>query len=182
MRSSSRLRIALVSIVVGIVAGAPASALAQKSMLRDGEYLKSGEYLVNEAKNLFVIMQGDGNFCGYRGARPASNRGFVYCTQTNGASGAYFAYMQTDGNFCIYRGTGPADNQGNLHCTGRTSPTGRHFAILQNDGNFAIYRGTGPGDNKGLVWDIKGASRLSTGDSFKLFFNDPKTAWGALFK
>lgn len=145
------------------------AALAQKSFLKTNEFLKQGEYLVADNKSHFAIMQGDGNFCVYKGSGPGDNKGNVYCAGTHGGGASHFAIIQGDGNFCIYRGTGPAANKGFGGCTNSAKGMGSYFAIMQGDGNFVVYRGTGPGDNKGLVWDRMSAQRSGGGVSG--FFN-----------
>jgi hypothetical protein len=161
---SIRNAVLLACIALGIAV----PAFAQKSMLKAGEFLKTNEYLVSAQKGFFAIVQGDGNFCVYRGSGPRDNKGFAYCSQSAQGAGAYFATMQADGNFCVYRGTGPGDNKGFVNCTGSASGAGQYFAIMQDDGNFAVYRGTGPGDNKGRVWDSMHAGSSSGGA--KAFF------------
>ena len=59
-------------------------------------------------------MQGDGNFCVYKGTGPQDNKGYFWGTQSAGQAGDYFATVQEDGNFCIYKGSGPGDNHGFL--------------------------------------------------------------------
>lgn len=146
---SIRNAVLLACIVLGIAM----PAFAQKSMLKAGEFLKTNEYLVSAQKGFFAIVQGDGNFCVYRGSSPGDNKGNVYCRpgRSSGA-GAYFAAVQGDGNFCVYRGTGPGDNKGAITCSNSAGFKGDYFLIMQGDGNLVVYRGTGPGDNKGFVW------------------------------
>jgi hypothetical protein len=161
----------IAALLACIAASLATSAFAQRTMLKHGEFLKTYEYLVADNKAFFAVMQGDGNFCVYRGSGPADPKGLAYCTRnTSAGSGLYFATLQGDGNFCIYRGTGPGDNKGFVDCTSSASGAGQYFAIMQGDGNFAVYRGTGPGDNKGLVWDSMHPGSGSGGA--KAFFVD----------
>ena len=105
---SIRNAVLLACIVLGIAM----PAFAQKSMLKAGEFLKTNEYLVSAQKGVFAIVQGDGNFCVYRGTGPGDNKGAITCSNSAGFKGDYFLIMQGDGNLVVYRGTGPGDNKG----------------------------------------------------------------------
>jgi hypothetical protein len=51
----------------------------------------------------FLVVQGDGNVCTYRGTGPADNRGIIWQSQTTGLTpGPYHLVMQVDGNLCLY--------------------------------------------------------------------------------
>lgn len=73
----------------------------------------------------FVIMQGDGHLCEYKGTGPADNRGLIGCSPAGagGPQGRYFAAMQDDGNLAIYKGGGPADNRGSIWDRITTKPS-----------------------------------------------------------
>jgi hypothetical protein len=138
-------------------AAAPAPAFARvgagKWFMTTNQYMREGDVLSAENKSHFVIMQGDGNFCEYRGSGPGDNKGNVWCMPgRSSGNGSYFAAVQGDGNFCVYRGTGPADNKGVIACSNSATFPGSYFLAMQGDGNIVVYRGTGPADNKGLVW------------------------------
>jgi hypothetical protein len=128
--------------------------------LPTGQYLSSGDYLDSGDKQHFVLLQGDGNLCVYKGSGPENNQGFVWgSVQVGGYApqpGSYFAIMQNDGNFCIFRGSDPSNNQGlvwgSVQDGGYALRQGSYFAIMKNDGNFCIYRGSDPSNNQGFVW------------------------------
>jgi len=140
------------ALLAALVLSLAAPALAQKAVLKTNEYLKPNEYLVAGNKAFFAVMQGDGNFCVYRGSGPSDNKGHVYCLQSERGPGRYFAILQADGNFCVYRGSGPTDMQGAVACIGPHGDKAPSFLIMQDDGNLALYRGIGPEDNKGYLW------------------------------
>jgi hypothetical protein len=51
----------------------------------------------------FLVVQGDGNLCTYRGTGPSDNRGLIWQSGTAGrAQGPYHLVMQVDGNLCLY--------------------------------------------------------------------------------
>jgi hypothetical protein len=54
------------------------------------------------AGNYFAVMQGDGNFCVYRGTDPAHNQGFCWSTNTYGKGTApYAAVLDSAGNLRV---------------------------------------------------------------------------------
>jgi hypothetical protein len=122
------------------------------TFLTTDQFLRTNDYLVSDNGFFFAVMQGDGNFCVYRGTGPEDNHGYLWGTQKTARGGQFFAIMQGDGNFCVYKGTGPGDNRGYLWGAQKTAPGGQFFAIMQSDGNFCVYRGTGPADNRGYLW------------------------------
>jgi hypothetical protein len=150
-----------------------------KSVMRAGDWLKDGEYMVSDGAHFIAAMQPDGNFCVYQGSSPAKIQGGnKWCSlqgrPSPGNPGKYFAILQGDGNFCVYKGTGPADNRGGVTCNpgkGLSSTPPYYFLALQNDANIAIYRGSGPTNNLGWVWD-----RITTAPP------KPDTVWESIGK
>jgi hypothetical protein len=127
-------------------------------VMRAGDWLNVGEYVVSRNRRLVGVMQSDGNFCIYEGSSATERRGAAkWClSRTSQPNGAYYAIQQADGNFCVYRGTAPNENKGGVACVftqsqGMEQPY--YYAVLQDDANFAIYRGTGLANNWGYVWD-----------------------------
>jgi len=102
----------------------------------------------------FAIMQGDGNFCVYRGSGPGDAHGYLWGILLKSLPiGQFFAVMQGDGNLCVYQGSSPGADQVYVWCAlNKSQPSGQFFAIVQDDGNLCVYRGTGPTDNGGSVW------------------------------
>ncbi|WP_067697425.1 hypothetical protein [Nocardia jejuensis] len=120
---------AMVSMNVGQAnAGAIGNVLDTNHVLAQGDYLTT-----NQGTAAFAILQGDGNFCVYRGTGPSNNLGGVWCSGTSGHS-QVFAVMQGDGNFVIYRGTGPGNNQGYLWGTGGRSGASGFYLQLNSSG------------------------------------------------
>lgn len=123
---------------------------AKGSALATNEFLGVGDYLVSDNGVFFAMMQGDGNFCVYRGSPPGSSRAFLWgSVQAAGyspADGDYFAVMQSDGNFCCYQGKTPADSSsqgfrwGTVQLGHYPPANGQYRAVLQDDGNFCVYR------------------------------------------
>ncbi|MET9490479.1 hypothetical protein [Nocardia sp. NPDC006630] len=112
-----------------------AGAGAIGSVLNTNQVLAQGDYLTTIAQDspAFAILQGDGNFCVYRGTGPSNNLGGVWCSSTSGHS-QVFATMQGDGNFVIYKGTGPGNNQGYLWGTGAHSGASGFYLELNGSG------------------------------------------------
>jgi len=97
-------------------------ALKPGSIIRVNEFLSVNDYIQSPNRVFFAIMQGDGNFCVYRGTGPDDNHGYLWGTQATGPGGQFFAVMQDDGNFCVYRGTNTGDNRGYLWGTQAIDP------------------------------------------------------------
>jgi hypothetical protein len=149
-----RKRTQLVRWITGLCAVAFAIAAplaAAKSYLVTGDTLKTGEYLVSDNRAFYLVMQGDGNLCAYKGSGPGDTVGYLWCNMVTGPGGAFYAVQQDDGNFCVYKGT-PSASKGYHWCNMRTGGGRQFFTIMQTDGNVCTYRGTGPGDNKGGQW------------------------------
>lgn len=71
------------------------------SFLRPGEFLstQTGDYLVSANGSHFAAIQGDGNFCIYRGSGPGDNvHGPALWCSMRLAAAPCFAAMQGDGN------------------------------------------------------------------------------------
>ena len=77
-----------------------------KNSLRTDEFIRRDEYLVAPDSSCFLLMQGDGNLCLYRGTGPSDVRKVaVWCALTEARSpNDYFAIMQGDGNLAVYEG------------------------------------------------------------------------------
>jgi hypothetical protein len=126
------------------------------SFLKPGEFLstETGDYLVSADSSHFAAIQGDGNFCIYRGSGPGDNvHGPALWCSMKLAPAPCFVAMQSDGNVCVYRGRDPGDNVYGpaLWCSMSNGPEPR-FAVLGNDGRLWVYLGSGPRDNQGAVW------------------------------
>lgn len=70
--------------------------------------------------NFFMVLQGDGNICIYKG-QPESHQPNGSCVMSNSGNDDYFMIIQDDANLVVYKGTGPGDNRGPVwsHQTGR---------------------------------------------------------------
>ena len=116
---------------------------AKGASLTTGQALDTGDYLVSA--HHFAVMQGDGNFCIYRGSGPEDNLGFRWGSVQKAnyapADGAYSLVMQGDGNLCCYRNTatGPVFVWGSVQLGQYLPVNGNYTAVLQDDGNFCIY-------------------------------------------
>jgi hypothetical protein len=130
--------------------------------LRSGQSLKSGDYIVSKSGKAYGLLQRDGNFCVYRGARPGAKPSeALYCTLDKGAgAGPFYAALQNDGNFCIYRGKEPKFASGFVACVpGRSLGPGRYAMRLDADANLTIAREQ-QGREPEVVWDRKATSTL----------------------
>jgi hypothetical protein len=116
-------------------AKAAADAAAIHTVLKAGETLKAGEYLVSPGKTFFALMQADGNFVVVRGSGPANAKDVISDTKTKGAGN--FAAMQADGNFVIYSAAGKPLFDTVTWGLGN----GDYTAVLQDDGSLVV-RGT----------------------------------------
>jgi hypothetical protein len=134
-------------------------------MIRNGEFIASGECLVSANGRFFAGVDDNGNLH----LRLGSTKGFSYW-QAAGSQGTgnYAVLLQDDGNICSYVYTPGQPLTGNpVWCTWTQPGTDQYFLILQDDGNLCQYRGTGPTDNRGLAW-AAGAS-FSEGGPYRLY-------------
>ena len=118
------------------------------NFLITGQFLSVDDYLTSNNGVFFAIMQGDGNFCVYRGTGPADKRGSVWCCNRKAVPGGqFFAIMQDDGNFCVYKGTGPSDNRGGVWCTKTNDPvTNIEISNIEYDVGAAKILRSGPAE------------------------------------
>ncbi len=143
------------------------NAAAAPPSLQTGQILKSGEYLASTSGAAYGLLQRDGNFCVYRGARPAKKpTEALYCALDKGAgAGPFYARLQADGNFCIYRGKNPNASNGFVACIpGRGFGEGRYTLKIDQDANLVISR-VQKSRSPEVVWDRKSAS-TSSGNAF----------------
>ena len=120
-------------------------ALAQNkgTRLNTNDFLDVGEYIVSNVPDRykhFLVMQGDGNLCLYKGTGPSDQRGYVWCSMAVPGPGQYYAVMQGDGNFCVYRGKGAERrDQGLVWCTySQGAWTFKYYAIVDVDA-FTVF-------------------------------------------
>jgi len=131
----------------------PAAGSKGRSYIITGENLSTGQYVVSDNKAFFLIQQGDGNLCTYKGSGPSSMLpGAIWCHNKVGRGGQFYTVMQGDGNLCTYYGTGNGDQRGYDWCSMALGGGGQFFVVQQDDGNVCVYKGTRPGDNRGYVW------------------------------
>jgi hypothetical protein len=127
-------------VIAALFVVPPALAQSKGQILKISDYLKTGEYIVSQQKDHFAIMQGDGNFCVYKGTGPGDNKGYVWCSGKAPGKGQYFATMQGDANFCVYRGSGPADNKGLVWCTMSNRGTSDRYYAMLDISKFTIWQ------------------------------------------
>jgi hypothetical protein len=72
-------------------------------LLNNGNDVKAA--VTAAGKRAFVVMQGDGRLCAYKGNSPSNNLGFLYCVMPQIAQNSYFLRLQTDGNLVVNQGT-----------------------------------------------------------------------------
>ncbi|QJR16245.1 tectonin domain-containing protein [Usitatibacter palustris] len=126
-----------------------------KLVLKNGEFLAVGDYLLAEDRSHYAIQQVDGNFCLYKGSGPSDSKGNIWCHHASGGAttGDFFALQQADGNFCTYRGKNPRDAKSNVWC--QNAPglplTGTYYTVVLPQGHVCTYRGV-PGGTKLGVW------------------------------
>jgi len=116
----------------------------EKTCLRKGEFLKSGQYLFSPDgcwRLGLGCFGGKGNIILFR-IDPDNHNLFICPWAANFSTAAKecFAIMQEDGNFCVYEGSDP-QHQGELLWAADTSKTYRVGvrAVIQHDGNFCVY-------------------------------------------
>jgi hypothetical protein len=159
IRSAINCRRLFTTTAAGVAAGAgllrAQAALGQVSgpnhgpTLFTGQVLGVGQYLVSADGLFFTIMQGDGNFCVYRGSGPGNQGAFVWgSVQAAGyqpAPGSYFIIMQNDGNLCGYRGAGPSNKGGFMWGSvqlGHYQPSAGQYlaAFVIGTGSLCVFR------------------------------------------
>jgi len=128
--------VALASPAIAAGAQSPASASASTStasapnVLRAGQKLLSGSWLVSSNGLWRLVMQPDGNLVLYLQGKP------YWSTNTRRHAGDY-AVMQSDGNFVIYQG-----QRSIWSSASSRSLKGAYYLSVQNDGNVVIYTPT----------------------------------------
>lgn len=119
-------------------------------LLRTGDVLKSGEYIVSNNHKFLVAMQDDANLCIYQGAVFANQ---VWCSGSSGAVGEYRAAVQSDGNLCIAPGSAPT-SQSNMWCASKWGRDNGTYTLRMGDnGNLVVWVGE-PLTN-GSVWSYR---------------------------
>ena len=142
--------------------GTPQSANGRESM-RIGDWLSTNQFLISRNGANVAIMQGNGDFAGYRTGDPRAISSGNYSglhtgvnlTNQNDTRNGFFVTMQGDGKLCTYKGTSPADNKGFVSCTPNNQAVGRYYFHLQSDNNFLIRAGNSVFDDAGYVWDFR---------------------------
>jgi hypothetical protein len=145
------------------------------SYLQKDQHLSKGEFLTSEGL-FFACVQGDGNFCVYRGRDPGDNvyGPALWCTMTQGAGDRFFV-MQGDGNLVMYSGNAAVSGK-DLWNSG-TQGNGNCVAAMQPDGNLCVYHASGGAalwcsmktdpvhhfEISSIDYDLKGATILSSG-------------------
>lgn len=131
------------------------------SVMRLGDWLRNGEYMLSDDKRYIAVLQDDANLVVYQTSSPAGasggNRRWYQNSRSFevGPEHKYYMRVQTDGHMCTYRGTSEADQGQGINCTpyGAGGPVGRYFVELQNNGNLVVAKGNGPQDERGWIWD-----------------------------
>ena len=96
--------------------------------------LKSGEYIKAEKRDLYLIMQDDGNLCLYPSPHGGSST-CIWASDTYKKGRApYTLVMQEDGNLVIY----DADRKPTWATGTHGKGSGCHF-YCQDDGNLVVY-------------------------------------------
>lgn len=122
------------------------------SVLSQGGYLTTNETLVSNNGCFFAVMQGDGNFCVYRGSGPANTVGTaMWNSQSAQSAGDFFLAMQADGNLCVYPGTPTSPTGGALWHSGNAQSPASYGLIMQDDGNLCVYSDSP--SNSNCVWN-----------------------------
>ena len=114
--------------------------------------LNVGQALLSNNRQFFAVMQGDGNFCVYKGT-PEKQGQYVWGTRATAGGGVFFTIVQADGNLCTYRGS--LDKQGAyLWGTQKLGSGGHFFMVMQDDGNLCVYKGA-PNEQGSFIWGSK---------------------------
>lgn len=136
------------------------------SWLQTGNWIGSGDYLVSSSELCHAVMQGDGNFCVYRGYGPENPQGLLWHANNGGwGGGQFFAVMQGDGNFVVYEGGGSSDGRGVVwdnwkHKGGKDEwDGGKYFFQLEDSGRILVYRGSDPSNVVNEYYEIYGGDR-----------------------
>lgn len=124
-----------------------------KSRFVAGNSLQVNEIIKDAAKNVFLVILGDGNLVAYRGSGyddPAKQS--YWSAGTSGAtSTGYFMSLQGDGNLVLYNGT-PLNPGTARWSSGVTGAVGKYFFTFHAADQLpCVYRGTpeAPGT---LLW------------------------------
>lgn len=129
------------------------------SVLRLGDYMKPGDYMISNNRRYILAFQADANLVVYETDHPSkasdANRRWYQHPQSFDTKKKYFMVLQPDGHFCTYEGSSSADQGRYIGCVPDKAggPIGRYFVALQDDGNLVVYKGQGPDDNRGWIWD-----------------------------
>lgn len=116
-------------------------------------YLHTDECIYSPSRNVYLVMQGDGNLVLYRNGPPLPSNA-LWNSSTVTGTGTYMLAVQEDGNLVIYKGSQPHPNN-HTFATGTNGPFGEHFLNVQDDENVVMYRGTGPSNSHGPLWSSK---------------------------
>jgi hypothetical protein len=161
-------------------AALPAAGPKGSSYLVTGGNLSTGQYLVSDNKQFFLVQQSDGNLCTYKGSGPSDNHGGLWCHNrtASGSNGQFYTVIQGDGNLCTYRGTGNGDQRGGMTwCTMALAGGGQFFMVQQSDGNLCVYKGSGPSANTGQVWCSGAQGPITYGSAPQLSPNGTATTY-----
>ena len=139
------------------------------SILKSGESLQAGDYLVSANGMFCAYLFEDGNLCIYSSPIPDSNT-FMWASGPQVALGPKCAYLFEDGNLCIYNGLTP-DSNAFVWASGPQVALGPKCACLHDDGNLCIYNSPTPDANT-YVWG-SAATVQATVQSYETEFNDP---------
>ncbi|HWW70523.1 MAG TPA: hypothetical protein VN089_11330 [Duganella sp.] len=129
------------------------------SVLRLGDYMKPGDYMISNNRRYILAFQTDANLVVYETDHPSkasdANRRWFQHPQSFDTKKKYFMVLQPDGHFCTYEGSSSANQGRYIGCVPDKAggPIGRYFVALQDDGNLVVYKGQGPDDNRGWIWD-----------------------------
>jgi hypothetical protein len=134
-----------------------AQAQTPRRILKVGEQLQAGQYIVSSNNAFFAAVTPDGFFDVYRGSGPSDNKGIVWSTRTTPSStapqGSGFgpsisAVVSQTGTLAIVA----ASRLARWTSDSIARPPGNYFLALHDDGSLRIHLGTEPANYLGTVW------------------------------
>lgn len=143
-------------------------------LLKNGESLREGDYLVSNNKRFCACLHVDGNLCLYASPSPDAETNY-WCSGKIVSAGDKCAYLHPDGNLCIYDNCVPDANK-NIWCSGATSKkeNGSSCVYLHDNGNLCIYSSESPNQETN-IWcssqEVLPIQKTSIKDIIKLFQN-----------
>lgn len=140
------------------------------SLLKSGDSLQAGDYLVSANGMFCAYLFEDGNLCIYSSPTPDSSA-LMWASGPQVALGPKCAYLFEDGNLCIYNSPTP-DGNTFVWASGPQVALGPKCAYLHDDGNLCLYNSPAPDINT-YIWG-SGSTFQAAGPSYDIDIAEAK--------